>query len=361
SGHHRRQLQARRRRTAALRDLEEERQVRDGAEEREADDEADRRTDREDPVAEQLERQDRLGRTALGEDEGGEQHHRERDQQERLVRAPGERRAAEAREEDDAREAAGEEHRAEVVDRVLDPLGARVEHRRDHEERERADGEVDVEDPAPREVVDEEPAEQRPDHGRDAEHRAEQALVAAALPRRDDVADDGDRRRQQAARAEALQRAERDQLRHVLRDPAERGADQEDDDRDLQRSLAAVEVAELAVERPCDRGREQVRRHDPRQMLDAAEVADDRRQRGRDDRLVERREQDDEDQRAEDDAHTLRRLLRSAHAEVVAASADTKRRTTRARPYTEGPWTRSRRQTPSGARSSRPSNTASCG
>ena len=114
---------------------------------------------------------------------------------------------------------------------------------------------------------------------------------------------------EQAARAETLQRAERDQLGHVLRDPAERRADQEDDDRDLQRRLAAVEVAELPVERAGDRRREQIRGHDPREVLEPAEIADDRRQRRRDDRLVERREQDDEDQRAEDQADARRRLL----------------------------------------------------
>ena len=47
-------------------------------------------------------------------------------------------------------------------------------------ERDAADRQVDVEDPAPREVVDEEAAEQRADHGRDAEDGAEEALV---LPR----------------------------------------------------------------------------------------------------------------------------------------------------------------------------------
>ena len=80
-------------------------------------------------------------------------------------------------------------------------------------------------------------------------------------------------------------------------DAAERRADQEDHDRRLQHDLAAVEVAELAVERARDGRREQVGGHDPRQVLDPAEIADDRRQRGRDDRLVERREQQHQQQR----------------------------------------------------------------
>src|SRR5436309_1712068 len=87
--------------------------------------------------------------------------------------------------------------------------------------------------------------------------------------------------------AESLQRTKRDQLRHVLRDAAERRADEEDHDRDLQQLLAAVQIAELAVERSRHRRGEQIGGDDPGEMLDAAEIANDRRQRGRDDRLVE--------------------------------------------------------------------------
>jgi hypothetical protein len=119
-----------------------------------------------------------------------------------------------------------------------------------------------------------------------------------------------------------LQRPERDQLGHVLRDPAEHGADQEDDDRDLKRRLASVEVAELPVERTGDRRGEQVGRHDPGEVLQAAEVAHDRRQRRRDDRLVEGREQDDQHQRAEDQPDALRGLLGCAHSSVVPAAAN---------------------------------------
>ncbi len=151
-------------------------------------------------------------------------------------------------------------------------------------------------------MVDEEAAEQRADDGRDAEHGAEVALVLAPLAGRDDVADDGERDDHQAARTEPLQRAESDQLRHRLREAAERRPDEEDHDRRLQHAFAPVEVAELAVERAGDRGGEQVRRHDPGEVRDAAEVADDRRERRRDDRLVERREEQDEHQRREDGA-----------------------------------------------------------
>ena len=98
--------------------------------------------------------------------------------------------------------------------------------------------------------------------------------------------------------------------RHVLAEPAERRADQEEHDRDLQDELAAVEVAELAVERAGDRRGQQVRGDDPREVGDPAEVADDRRQRRRDDRLVERGEQQHEHQRQEDQAQARLRLDR---------------------------------------------------
>ena len=173
------------------------------------------------------------------------------DQRDHPRRAPRVRRAAEARVEHDRREPGGEQRRAEVVDRVLRVVGARVEARRAMTtSASDADRQVDVEDPAPREVVDEEAAEQRPDHGRDAEDRAEEALVAAALARRDDVAD---RPRSSTTISPPppspwIARKAISSL-HVLAEAAERRADEEDDDRRLQHDLAAVEVAELAVQR----------------------------------------------------------------------------------------------------------------
>ena len=258
----------------------------------------------------------------------------EHEQHDHLGREPGVRRAAEAREQHDRRQRGREQRRAEIVDPVGDGRRLAVEHGGDHEQGHRPDRQVDVEDPAPAQVVDEEAAEQRADDGRDAEDAAEEAGVAAALARRDDVADDGHRRHHQAAGAETLQRAEPDQLRHRLAGPAERGADQEEDDGELEHRLAAVEVAELPVQRPGHRRRQQVAGHHPRDVLEPVQVADDRRQRGRDDRLVERREQQDEHQRAEDQAdarcHRLGRgglLLRyRGHVLIVPAPGADDRR-----------------------------------
>ncbi len=205
-----------------LDDLEVERHERDRAEEREPDHEADRARRAEGRVAEELERQDRLGGARFGEREQREQRDAADERRKHPRRVPGVGRAAEAGVEDDPGKARGEHDRSEVVDPV--PLGRRsgTEGARDHRERERTEREVDVEDPAPGEVVDEEASEQRPGDGRDAEHRSEQALVTAALAGGDEVADDGHRDHHQAAAAEALHGSEGDQLRHALRQTAQR-------------------------------------------------------------------------------------------------------------------------------------------
>ena len=259
---------------------------------------------RERVVAEERQGQDRLGRTELHQHEERQQHEARDDQSDDLRRAPRPGRAAEAREQDDGAERSREQRGTEIVDRVAPLHGARMERGRDHAERHRADRQVDVEDPAPGEMVDEEAAEQRPDHRRDAEHAAEESLVLAALARRDDVADHGERGDDQAAGAQALQRAAGDQLRHVLGQAAQDRAGEEDQDRALQDRLAPVEVAELSVQGPGDGRAQQIRGDHPGQVVEAAQVSDDRRQRRRHDRLVERSQQQHEHERDEDESNT---------------------------------------------------------
>ena len=138
--------------------------------------------------------------------------------------------------------------------------------------------------------------------------RAEEPRVAPALARGDDIADRRLCAHHQPAAAESLDGAERDQLGHPLREPAQHRADQEDHERRLEHELAPVEVAELAVQRRHDRHREQVRGDDPADVVEPAELADDRGQRGRDDRLVERRQQHHEEQGAHDQPHAWLRV-----------------------------------------------------
>ena len=148
--------------------------------------------------------------------------------------------------------------RAQVVDRVLAADHRHLEGGRGDHQRGEADGQVDVEDPAPAGPVGEPAAQQRAGHRGDAEHGPEVALVAAALAGRDDVADDAEGDREQAAAADALDGAEDDQLAHVLAEPGQGRADQEDDDRDLEDEAPPVEVGDLAPQRRGRRRGEQV-------------------------------------------------------------------------------------------------------
>ena len=84
---------------------------------------------------------------------------------------------------------------------------------------------------------------------REAEHGTEQALRAAALVGREEVADDGEDGGEEHAAEEALDAAEDDQLGHVLGEPAERRGDDEADHAGEQERLAAEQVAELAGDR----------------------------------------------------------------------------------------------------------------
>ena len=124
-------------------------------------------------------------------------------------------RAAEAREQHEARRGEHEDDGPEVVDDVVDAAQVARHLAGDDRERDGADRDVDVEDPAPGELLDEDAAEQRADDARHAEDRPEQSLVAAAFAGRDDVADDRLGADHQAAAAEALDGPEGDELDHA--------------------------------------------------------------------------------------------------------------------------------------------------
>ena len=71
---------------------------------------------------------------------------------------------------------------------------------------------------------------------------AREADVAAALPGRHDVADDGKRHRHDTTGPHALNAPEQDELDHPLRQPSEQRAHQEDQDGGLKDHPPAIEV-----------------------------------------------------------------------------------------------------------------------
>ena len=171
---------------------------------------------------------------------------------------------------------------------MLLPLEGKSEDRLRYDQRQQAQRQVDVEDPAPSKMIGEEPAQERTADGGDGEDRPHVALVAAAVAWGDDIANRSLRHRNDAAGAQPLHRAGANELQHAVSRARKRRPDEEDDNRELEQQLAPKKVAELAVELGHRRRRgQQVRRDNPGQVLQPAQLADDCRQRGGDDRLVQ--------------------------------------------------------------------------
>src|SRR2546425_4749271 len=105
-----------------------------------------------------------------------------------------------------------------------------------------------------------EPApERRADHGREPEYAAQEPLPPAALGGRVQISDHRERVRENGPSAQALDRAEEDELEHVLRYAREDRADQEQNDRREDEGLAPVDIGELAVDRNHDSRSKEVR------------------------------------------------------------------------------------------------------
>ncbi len=151
--------------------------------------------------------------------------------------------------------------------RTLRRRPVRGQHDAGHEEGDEAEGQVDVEDPAPGEVVGEEAAEQGPGHAGGAEHGPEVALVAAALPGADDVGDDRLGQHDEPTGADALDRPEGDELAHRGGETGQDAADDEDHDGATGTAACARSRSpSLPNRRRRDRLGQQVRGDDPRQV-----------------------------------------------------------------------------------------------
>ena len=183
------------------------------------------------------------------------------------------------------------------------PARARLarEGRGDERHRHDAEGQVHEEDPAPGQVVGQETAHRRADHRGHAPHAREIALQARPTLEPEELADDRVAEGQQRARAEPLHHAKDDQLRHGLRRARECRAGEERGEPDEIDRTPSVEVREPAPERHGDRLGQQIAGEDPRVDVEATQARHDRRHRQRDDRGLDRRQEDgqhDRDQHA---------------------------------------------------------------
>ncbi len=230
------------------------------------------------------------------EDEGGEGEHRLH-----TGRSP----AAEAdfaECEEQGREPGAESGDAGPIDDALLEMRAEVgEFVIEDGDGEDAEGRVDVEDPAPGEIVGDPAAEDGADDGGDAEDRSEEALVAAALGGGEEIADDGEAEADDGAAADALEAAEEDELVHAVEREgnvagraAEAGGEDEDDGSGEIEPFAAVEVGELGEDGDGDGGGEQVGGGDPGIAVEPVEAFDDAGHGDADDGLIHGGEQEGE-------------------------------------------------------------------
>jgi hypothetical protein len=157
-------------------------------------------------------------------------------------------------------------------------------------------------------------ADQRAGDAADGEDAGEQPLVAPALPRRDQIADDGLGQGHQPPGAEPLQGPEADELQHGAGQAAQDRGQKEDADGDHHHAPPPVHVRQLAVERGGDGGGQQEGGDNPGQVRHPAEIGGDAGQRGVDHVLVHRREPHDQHEADEHDAQLS--LKRGGGAEV---------------------------------------------
>ena len=266
---------------------------------------------------EQAHRDHRVGRAHFPGHERGQAGERQREHQ---VEAPiepaktiagrGERkqqRQSAGTEQDDARDVGA---KARARRRPL-RRNAQREHRGDHAQRQ-----VDEEYRAPAQILGQQGTEQRAERARGRKHGREVALELCALARRHVLADQRLRQRHQAAAAQALHGARNDQRQQRRGEGAGERCDGKDGQGGEQGRTPSEAVADAAVERCCDRRRQEIGDDDPGQIGESTERCDDCGQRARQDRLVDRgekhREHDAGKHAPERRAHFVRRNRRGA-------------------------------------------------
>ena len=269
---------------------------------------------------EQVQRQDGLGvlRFDVDEDRAGDDCEREQHQdvlmQPAFLISPGHG-------EHDGANREHDKNAAKPVDLAAAGMSEVRHLQRDHRQRDYRGRQVDVETPAPpidvdtgnrcRAVVRKVTTHDGADDAGQAKYRAEHARIFRAFPRREEVGDGGEGGGEQRASAHALDAAEDDELHHAVaaelaRQAAQPGPCDKDEDSDDQDQLAAIEVAELAPDGHHDGRGQEVAGGDPGIEFQPVELLDDGRHGGRHDGLVERAQQENDDQGPESKPFFLR-------------------------------------------------------
>ena len=272
-------------RRVALRGLEELAEQEDRAEHPEVHEQGCAVRGREGPVAEEAHREHRLRRAALPGDECREECCADRERGDDRRARPA---VAVSVDEppDDPEQPSARQCEAGDVERLVRP-GALAEKRREREQDD-PDGDVQPEDPLPRDPVDDGAADERT-HGDgktcDPGPRTERET---ALLTRDSSAEDGQRQRRHDRRAESLDRASRDQPLGGRRHRCCCRSRGEDADADHEHALAPEAIAERRSREHEHGERQRVGVDRPLELLDGrAEVYANDGKRRRDDEVVE--------------------------------------------------------------------------
>ncbi len=227
----------------------------------------------------------RIGSLArlFDEDERGEQRGRRGQPRQHHGRRPADR-------NQQGRDAAKQQRRAEPVYFRGGCPGAGRIRQRDHDRRENAQRQIQIEDPAPGQRVRDVAADQRAGDRRDAPDAAEDRLRPCALLERVQLADDRHAERDDRAGAQPLDRAEDDELRHRGRRARERGSQDEDGNAGEIQPPASIEIRQPSPDRHRSGRRQQVCGKHPAVVREPAERRDHRRHGGSDDGCLERAE-----------------------------------------------------------------------
>ena len=157
-----------------------------------------------------------------------------------------------------------DKYRAFYVDFTASAFRFKVRHKQhDQHNRNGADGDVDIKDPPPGEIIGYQAADQRADDARQSKNGCDDPHVFSALIWREQIGHNGKHARYDNAAADALYAAKQDQPGHVRRSAAENRTDGEDKNTGQKNRLAADDVGQAAGNRNENGGAEHIDRKRP--------------------------------------------------------------------------------------------------
>ena len=264
-------------------------------------------------VLEQVHGHNRLSRTVLHRDKHQRSNHREDQQTNNLRRSPLVLVATPNRSKHQRTRTRHQNQRAKVVDAVLLTVTERAVRQQENHRKNRQNSQrqIQPERPTPTRTLSNPAANQRTSHRRESKNATDNTHVAAAVAGRDHVSNHRLRQNHQTAAAQTLQGTSKNQPVHVLSERANNRTRHESDNRKNQEGLASELVRKLAVDRHRNRRKQDENGNHPAHVLHAVKLTDDRGQRRRQNRLVQRGHEHHNDQAQEHGADAVFTFLLS--------------------------------------------------